>query len=919
MEDDGTIRCICGYDHDDGFTIQCEKCLVWQHAACVGITEDCVPNEYFCEKCLPRKLDFQVIFEYFFIRSKYCFHPNKAARELQKRKKMPRRKSRQTHSSSSSPGIGARKKKHLKELSIDPTAEQFLLDELLGEEVPPFSEDFISAKKNSLFDENIKSQLKTWLLEARKLLEDDHSSASLVESKNSGLDVSKKLEEVKPKSIMDISAMINDEAELQPSQSHLKAQNGSDKVDSKIESVTSVSKKENLGKIIKFDNHLHLLLDNEYFYQKSQVAKVSVHTVNATRSQDRSGIFVNEMIDTEIFIMEAVGEITPKSHVLESIHPQERYVFCHESIDIALDCRKFGNEARFVRYSCKPNAEFRFFLNNCVSLNESNGSDLHENSNLDGDLLKVGLFATKTLQKLEEITVPHYQLAQKPDDGLKFARLAANCACSDRNSCEFWAELRQRLSSGDLSTLMHHQNPLKHSTSNTRRRSVTPSPAPYDLNTNNTGYYPNHNHNQIVADNPNNHSLLPSNNIGNNSHLRNHSSFQNPTMEHDPISPNNDSLFESDLFTKPLKFLTREERKMRDELLRFAKMEKQTRLSNTSKTQRKSSKNEMGKLDRKQSVNQSDKSGYDSSSSTSTSASISSNGSKRRRNNNSHRGSRASSPNHSLTDSLKIPVKSSFFSKKTWLKMFNSGIDRNEWKRINFSRDSTPSIQSSHEDQDLIDVVSDMTEHVAEQTEIMGRRPSAVEMDAGASTNTSQSLEKLFDEQKAVVLDGSTSNQPADVKPEPEFNFPASETQTPLAQQSNNTTTSIDVQTNFKEASEEHSLETVPGSASTAISQGTKRPAPEEGDELKENQQADVVSSQELEPNNDQKHEEKPPTARISFKDYKKKRKLRQEQEEKKDGESMTAGLKPSPAPKDKTNQLPKSELNNSSAISPQE
>ena len=30
--DEGVIRCICGTTEDDGFTIQCEKCFVWQHA-----------------------------------------------------------------------------------------------------------------------------------------------------------------------------------------------------------------------------------------------------------------------------------------------------------------------------------------------------------------------------------------------------------------------------------------------------------------------------------------------------------------------------------------------------------------------------------------------------------------------------------------------------------------------------------------------------------------------------------------------------------------------------------------------------------------------------------------------------------------------------------------------------------------------
>lgn len=50
--DAGIIRCICGFADDDGFTIQCEKCHVWQHAVCVNITDNNqVPDVYLCDRC----------------------------------------------------------------------------------------------------------------------------------------------------------------------------------------------------------------------------------------------------------------------------------------------------------------------------------------------------------------------------------------------------------------------------------------------------------------------------------------------------------------------------------------------------------------------------------------------------------------------------------------------------------------------------------------------------------------------------------------------------------------------------------------------------------------------------------------------------------------------------------------------------
>lgn len=50
--DSGIISCICGYDHDDGLTIQCDKCFRWQHLVCMGF-ESIVdtPDDFQCNLC----------------------------------------------------------------------------------------------------------------------------------------------------------------------------------------------------------------------------------------------------------------------------------------------------------------------------------------------------------------------------------------------------------------------------------------------------------------------------------------------------------------------------------------------------------------------------------------------------------------------------------------------------------------------------------------------------------------------------------------------------------------------------------------------------------------------------------------------------------------------------------------------------
>ena len=50
-EDEDVIRCLCNDAEDNGFMIQCEQCLTWQHSECVGLSEYTVPPRYLCYVC----------------------------------------------------------------------------------------------------------------------------------------------------------------------------------------------------------------------------------------------------------------------------------------------------------------------------------------------------------------------------------------------------------------------------------------------------------------------------------------------------------------------------------------------------------------------------------------------------------------------------------------------------------------------------------------------------------------------------------------------------------------------------------------------------------------------------------------------------------------------------------------------------
>ncbi|XP_026120232.1 PHD finger protein 20-like protein 1 isoform X1 [Carassius auratus] len=53
-DDDGgdeIVRCICEMDEENGFMIQCEDCMCWQHSVCMGLLEDSIPDHYICYIC----------------------------------------------------------------------------------------------------------------------------------------------------------------------------------------------------------------------------------------------------------------------------------------------------------------------------------------------------------------------------------------------------------------------------------------------------------------------------------------------------------------------------------------------------------------------------------------------------------------------------------------------------------------------------------------------------------------------------------------------------------------------------------------------------------------------------------------------------------------------------------------------------
>ncbi|KAI0083182.1 hypothetical protein BDY19DRAFT_980344 [Irpex rosettiformis] len=57
------IDCVCGFTYDDGFSVACDSCGTWVHAACFDIQHGNVPEIFKCWKCDKRRWDVEKLRE----------------------------------------------------------------------------------------------------------------------------------------------------------------------------------------------------------------------------------------------------------------------------------------------------------------------------------------------------------------------------------------------------------------------------------------------------------------------------------------------------------------------------------------------------------------------------------------------------------------------------------------------------------------------------------------------------------------------------------------------------------------------------------------------------------------------------------------------------------------------------------------
>ncbi|XP_037874913.1 uncharacterized protein LOC101737053 isoform X2 [Bombyx mori] len=364
-EEEGKTRCICDFTHDDGYMICCDRCGEWQHVDCMGIDRQNIPDAYMCELCQPRPID----------------RRHARAIQMRKREELNALGASDSDSSECLRQSGQRRKRLLTVTTYTNTSRSSVttynsaapaaptaLPTLPTSTLPPVAKRGPKKpKKPDVMRKGAKRKLSEKRVKRKKEMLLNRTKYS------SGLS----------------------------NQSHWQ--------DSYELAVTNHYSPELRAKIMKYSNKLGNTPNMGY--------SLNAHLCTTVPHAGGKILIATKDLKENSPVIELRGK-----YMLSNQHrPQQQnsvragsqkpgpFVFFYrlpkDNIQICIDTRTYGNEARFVRRSCKPNAE----LQHCI---------------VKGTL-HVYLVTISVIQSNTEITVGH------DADGTK-----QPCACGNPKHCK---------------------------------------------------------------------------------------------------------------------------------------------------------------------------------------------------------------------------------------------------------------------------------------------------------------------------------------------------------------------------------------------------------------------------------------------------------------------------------------------------
>lgn len=391
--DSGIISCICGFDDDDGFTIQCDHCHRWQHAICYNIKDiETAPEDHLCNTCQPRRLD-----------------PKKARRRQSERRQGPgSRNNRNT-------GTADRKD----DAGTSGPGKDFDDNEL-------HSEVMFNEGKNSESDTSYDGVSK--------------KGSNTSDLQNNGENAGRKRKN-------DVEAGQMDDAKR--TKDNISYTSAKEAYSAMFLPIDRCEFKDKYAKLFieKHNDDDWVVPYNKKVFEPLLVEVKPYAEVNNSKvfpGYSKLGVYMKEFCPQKAFICEFLGEVDfqrgyltdPRNHyrIWGTTKPK---VLFHPHWPLYIDARLCGNVARYMRRSCNPNVE----------LATTKMPDTNE--------VKFVLRATRDIQEGEEIHIgwqwdlrhPIWQLINKtatfeslndPDKYLLIHSIdtvlgACECACGNNN------------------------------------------------------------------------------------------------------------------------------------------------------------------------------------------------------------------------------------------------------------------------------------------------------------------------------------------------------------------------------------------------------------------------------------------------------------------------------------------------------
>ncbi|KAI9502238.1 hypothetical protein BX070DRAFT_22568 [Coemansia spiralis] len=388
-EDQGVIRCICVIDDDDGFTIQCENCLVWQHAVCVGVDQDNVPDEYLCEKCNPRKLDIKRAVEY---QRRRLETEYRSTKETRKRPKHTSAKPKKGDDQND-------RKKRVSDAKQQRVRSAKPLSASRGSSSPTSLRSVEKGRDNMTLADSAYTSIDRNILAADVQVLFQSVLSQLAEHRNAVSAAVASVTTAPPVSLSGTSAtnnsavnsftsVVNSDSEKRaPGDSLYGApmSNGSSNGHS-THPYSTASKDNGESGLPAIVPIAEADINNPAPIYKSLVGK----------DHGQIGLFARESIEHHRYICEYKGQVLLKAaykedpkNYYELLRTTRPYSHFHPEIDICVDARRQGSEARFIRRSCSPSVVLK-------SMYVTGSPNPH---------IHLGLFATRSMEPDEELTI----------------------------------------------------------------------------------------------------------------------------------------------------------------------------------------------------------------------------------------------------------------------------------------------------------------------------------------------------------------------------------------------------------------------------------------------------------------------------------------------------------------------------------